>query len=301
MLTKADINMSSQSRPLPYRPDLKPLAAIAYRSVSEDSIRLFLLSDPPGVTEVPGLRYTRISIHVGPSVQVACRRGGHYHRGRAVHGDIDIIPAGMPSLWEVNETDTFFTLSISPELLSMVAEEFDCDASRIEIRNRFQVRDPQLENLGWALKAEMEYGYPCGRLYLDSLAIAVAARLVRCHSSLAREPKKIQGRLSDRRLRRALDYIEANLGQNISLADIAAVVGLSVSHFKILFRESVGLPAHQYLIRRRVERAKSLLSEGVLSISQIAMETGFAHQSHLARHMRRVLGVSPKALREMIR
>ncbi|HJQ27162.1 MAG TPA: AraC family transcriptional regulator [Blastocatellia bacterium] len=293
--------MSAQSTPLKIQPDLNPLAAMAYRSVSEDGICLFLLSDPPGVTEVPGLRNTRVSIHVGPSVQVACRRGGSYHRGRAVHGDIDIIPAGMPSLWEVNATDTFFTLSITPELLSMVAEEFDCDPGRIEIRNRFQVRDPQLENLGWALKAEMECGYPCGRLYLDSLAIAVAARLVRCHSSLAREPKKIPGRLSDRRLRRALDYIEANLGQNIALADIAAVVGLSVSHFKILFREAVGLPAHQYLIRRRVERAKSLLSEGKLSISQIAMETGFAHQSHLARHMRRVLGVSPKALREMIR
>ena len=107
--------------------------------------------------------------------------------------------------------------------------------------------------------------------------------------------------MSDRRLRQALDYIESNLGQNISLGDIAAVVGLSVSHFKILFRESVGLPAHQYLIRRRVERAKSLLGEGKLSISQIAFETGFAHQSHLARHMRRVLGVSPKALREMLR
>jgi AraC family transcriptional regulator len=301
MLTKADINMGSQSTPLPYQPDLNPSTAMAYRSVSDESLRLFLLSDPPGVTEVPGLRHTRISIHVGPSVQVACRRGGLYHRGRAVHGDIDIIPAGMASLWEVNETDTFLTLSIAPELLRLVAEEFDDDPSRIEIRNRFQVRDPQLENLGWALKAEMECGYPCGRLYLDSLAIAVATRLVRCHSSLSREPKKIQGRLSDRRLRRALDYIEANLGQNISLADIAAVVGLSVSHFKILFRESVGLPAHQYLIRRRVERAKSLLREGELSISQIAMETGFAHQSHLARHMRRVLGVSPKALREMIR
>ena len=301
MLAKADINMSSQSTSLEFQADLNPLAAMAYRSVSEDRIRLLLLSDPPGVTEVPGLRNTRISIHVGPSVQVACRRGGSYHRGRAVHGDIDIIPAGMPSLWEVNATDTFFTLSISPELLSMVAEEFDCDPGRIEIRNRFQVREPQLENLGWALKAEMECGYPCGRLYLDSLAIAVATRLVRCHSSLSREPRKIQGRLSDRRLRRALDYIEANLGQNIALADIAAVVGLSASHFKLLFREAVGLPVHQYLIRRRVERAKSLLSEGKLSISQIACETGFAHQSHLARHMRRLLGVSPKALRELLR
>jgi AraC family transcriptional regulator len=98
-----------------------------------------------------------------------------------------------------------------------------------------------------------------------------------------------------------VSYIEANLSQDISLGDIAAVAGVSVSHFKSLFRESVGLPAHQYLIRRRVERAKSLLYEGKLSVSQIALETGFAHQSHLAHHMRRLLGVSPKKLRDMTR
>jgi AraC-like DNA-binding protein len=82
--------------------------------------------------------------------------------------------------------------------------------------------------------------------------------------------------------------------------DFAEVVGLSASHFKLLFREATGLPPHQYLIRRRVKRARNLLSAGELSISQIATETGFAHQSHLARHMHRVLG-SPRALREMLR
>jgi len=94
-----------------------------------------------------------------------------------------------------------------------------------------------------------------------------------------------------------LSYIEDNVGEDISLSEIAAVSGLSVSHFKRLFRESVGLPVHQYLIRRRLERAKELLAEGKLSISQIAIETGFAHQSHLARHMRRVFGISPRTLR----
>jgi AraC family transcriptional regulator len=107
--------------------------------------------------------------------------------------------------------------------------------------------------------------------------------------------------MSERRLRRALSYIEDNLGQDISLRDIATVAGLSVSHFTPLFRETVGLPVHQYLIRRRVERAKDLLSQSKMPISQIALETGFAHQSHLSRHMRRLLGVSPKTYRETLR
>ncbi|MFY9611570.1 MAG: AraC family transcriptional regulator [Blastocatellia bacterium] len=201
----------------------------------------------------------------------------------------------------MKQRDTVLVLSVSPELLSTVAEELDLDPQQIEIRNRFQVRDAQLENIAWALKAEMECGYPCGRVYVESLAVSVAARLLRVHSSSPIDPGPRNGRLSDRRLRRVLDYIEDNLNRNISLADIASVAGLSVSHFKSLFRQSVGVPTHQYLIRRRLERAKSLLGEGELPISQIAFESGFAHQSHLARHMRRVLGVSPKALRETLR
>jgi AraC family transcriptional regulator len=214
---------------------------------------------------------------------------------------VEIIPANTPSVWEVAEKDTYLALSVSPEILSAVAEHLDLDPGRIEIRNRFQVRDAQLESIGWALKAEMESGYPSGQLYFDSLALSVAARLVRCHSSVSPVPvnggKSIR-RMSGPKLREVLSYIEDHLSQNVSLADIAGVAGLSVSHFKSLFRESVGMPAHQYLVRRRLERAKSLLGEGKMSISQIALETGFSHQSHLARHMRRVLGVSPKALRD---
>ena len=278
-----------------------PLTSIHYLQAQEIGFRVSLLTDPPGRVEVPGLRNTIVSIHLGPSVQVSCRRGGIRHRGLAVHGDIDTIPARTPSIWEMKERDTVFVLSVSPELLSNVAEELDLDPMRVEIRNRFQVRDPQLENIAWALKAEMECGYPCGRVYVESLAVSVAARLLRFYSSESIESGRQNGRLSNRRLKRVLDYIEGNLNHNISLADIASVAGLSVSHFKSQFRESVGVPTHQYLIRRRVERAKSLLGEGRMPISQIAFETGFAHQSHLARHMRRVLGLSPKALRETLR
>jgi len=219
----------------------------------------------------------------------------------AVHGDIYVTSPGTPTVWEMKEDDVYVALSVPPELLDLVAEESELDPRRIEIRNRFQIRDTQLENVAWALKAEMECEYPCGRLYLDALGISVAARLLRCHSSLSREPKKLTGRIPERRLRQVLAYIEDNLSQDLSLNNIAASAGLSPSHFKVLFRDSTGLPVHQYVIRRRVERAKLLLAKGTMSMSQIAIETGFAHRSHLARHMRRILGVSPTVLRELLR
>ena len=293
--------MSSQLLALLTHKNGNSVPSIPYQQVQENGFHLSFKSDPPGLIEEAAPRNTIVAIHYGPSVEVSCRRGGYRHRGTAVHGDIDIIPAGTPSVWDLKEKDTYVALRVPPELLDVVKEEFDLDSGRIEIRNRFQVRDAQLENIGWVLKAEMEWGYPCGRVYLESLGVSVAARLVACHSSLSVEPGKQRGRMSERRLRRALSYIEDNLGQDISLRDIATVAGLSVSHFTPLFRETVGLPVHQYLIRRRVERAKDLLSQSRMPISQIALETGFAHQSHLARNMRRVLGVSPRAFRERLR
>src|SRR5688572_33508251 len=122
---------------------------------SHNGFRVSLLTDPPGLVEVPGQEETRVSIHVGPPVQVSCHRAGYYHCGTSVHGEIHIIPAHTPSTWEVKGKDTFLTLSVSAALLNRAAEALGLDPDRIEIRNRFQVRDTQLENIGWVLKDEM--------------------------------------------------------------------------------------------------------------------------------------------------
>jgi AraC family transcriptional regulator len=105
--------------------------------------------------------------------------------------------------------------------------------------------------------------------------------------------------MSSRKLKQVLSYIEDNLHHDLSLHEIAGVAGLSVSHCKSVFRQTMGVPIHQYIIQRRVEHAKALLCKSELSITEIAHTTGFAHQSHLANHMRRVLGFSPKAVRKL--
>src|SRR5215813_8390943 len=89
----------------------------ATAQVYYNGFRVSLLTDPPGLVEVPGQTDTRVSIHAGMPVQVSCRRAGYYHSGTSVHGDIHIIPADTPSIWEVKAKDTFLTLSVSPALL----------------------------------------------------------------------------------------------------------------------------------------------------------------------------------------
>jgi AraC family transcriptional regulator len=105
------------------------------------------------------------------------------------------------------------------------------------------------------------------------------------------------GRMAPRKLKDVLSYIEDHLHTDLSLQEVAGVAGLSVSHFKAMFREAVGMPTHQYVIRRRVEHAAELLRHSDLPISQVALESGFAHQSHLAIHTRRILGRSPRQVR----
>jgi AraC family transcriptional regulator len=239
-----------------------------------------------------------VSLHVGPSVVVDCRRGGEKHRGTSIHGDLEIIPPNLGGIWELKSQDTALVMSLKLRVLERIVAESGGDSGKLQVCNRFQARDPQIEHLGWALKAEMESGYPCGRAYMDALATGLAASIVRNHSSLARAARSTKLAMSGRKLKLVLGYIEDNLGRDLGLNEIAGAAGLSVSHFKTLFRKSLGLPPHQYLIRRRVERAAMQLRRENTPIGQVALENGFCHQSHLAMHTRRVLGVSPQEIRD---
>lgn len=262
------------------------------------SLRLSLISDQPGIVEFDGCRQVVISLHVGPSVAVDCRRGGERHRGTTIHGDLEIIPPNLGGLWELKTQDTALVIGLKLRLLQHVVEETGEDPSKLQVRNRFQARDAQIEHIGWALKAEMETGYPSGRLYLDALATGLAARIVRNHSSLARASRFSKTAMPGCKLKAVLGYIEEHLERDLGLGEIADIAGVSVSHFKVLFRKSLGMPPHQYVTRRRVERAAMQLREGKMSIGQIALANGFCHQSHLAMHVRRVLGVSPREIRD---
>jgi AraC family transcriptional regulator len=262
-----------------------------------ENLRLSLISDKPGLVEFLGSPRVVVSLHIGPSVAVDCRRAGQRHRGTTIHGDLEIIPPNLGGVWEIKSPDTALVIGLKLGVLQRMVEESGGDPQKLQVFNRFQARDAQIEHIGWALKAEMENGYPSGRSYMDALATGLATRIVRNHSSLARPHRPLRAAMPARRLKAVLGYIEDNLGRDLGLGEIAAAAGLSVSHFKTLFRKSLGMPPHQYLLRRRVERAAMQLRSGNLPIGQIALENGFCHQSHLALHTRRVLGVTPRELR----
>lgn len=281
--------MSATSNP---RPATAPAPQRGHRTVSA-SINNFTA----GLTRIDPIPYAIVCMHVGPSVEVTCDRGGRLRHGREVAGDLDIIPAHTPAAWDTKQSGTTLVMRVPDELLRSVAVELDMDPSSIEIADRFQLRDPFIEHIGWAIKADLDSGGAGGRLFRESLGTALAARLLQRHNRRSLPMRDPKGGLSAWKLKLVISHIEDNLESELSLAEIAKVAGVSVSHLKTLFRRSTGTPVHQYILRRRVERAKLLLQDGSLSIAQIAFATGFAHQSHLARHMRKILGVTPAAAR----
>jgi AraC family transcriptional regulator len=104
--------------------------------------------------------------------------------------------------------------------------------------------------------------------------------------------------LSARRLKAVLGYIREHLHSALTLRELAAVAHLSPYHFARRFKESTGLPPHQYIIARRIERAQELLrGEEELTLAQVAARTGFWDQGHFTRHFKRLVGVTPKRFR----
>src|SRR5258706_9198258 len=100
-------------------------------------------------------------------------------------------------------------------------------------------------------------------------------------------PTPSRGGLSPAVTRRVCDYIEGHLDEKIRLDGLAALAGLSTDYFARAFHQSVGVPPHSYLLRRRFEHGEHMLRETRAPFSEIALATGFSDQSHLARHFRR--------------
>jgi AraC family transcriptional regulator len=260
-----------------------------------NGLRLDLHTYEPGLVElVPSVEH-RLLIHAGGPVRGSCQR----QRYTYTRGDLDLVPAGKREACVHEQSATQLVLQLSPALLRRVAENMGVDPDRASVEPRCQFRDPQLEHIVWALDVERMQGQLGGQLYTDSLGLALAAHLLRRFPAFERARRRAPRGLTSAQLARVKSYIEDHIDRDLSMQRLASVAEVSSSHLKTAFRRSTGLAVHQYVVQRRVARARALLLRGELPASQIALEAGFAHQSHMARCMRRVLGITPSALQNM--
>jgi AraC family transcriptional regulator len=192
-------------------------------------------------------------------------------------------------------------LHLKKELLARTAEEMaDRHPARLSFVPRSGLRDPLLLQIGLALWRELEQDSPGGQLYAQTAAHMLAVHLLR-HYTSSSTPIKIkepsQG-LTQHQVRLVTDFILAHLAQDLSLEALAQQAGFSSYYFARLFRQTTGESPHQFVLRQRIEKAQHLLKETDMPLTQVALETGFANQSHLAQALKRHLGLTPRAIRQ---
>ena len=130
----------------------------------------------------------RLIVHDGAPLEASCGQ----HRFHYTRGDVDLLPAGMPCVWEPAGASTSLILELSPSLLHRAAADMGLDPDRAGLEPRHQFRDPQIEHIAWALDAERRAGYPGRRLYCESLGLGLAVHLLGRYAAPARLPRTLQ-------------------------------------------------------------------------------------------------------------
>jgi AraC family transcriptional regulator len=169
--------------------------------------------------------------------------------------------------------------------------------SDLELTQHWNLIDPQIMAVLLAMTTDLKEGSPAGRLYGESLCNALAVYLLNRYAVRSYAPVAYRGGLPGYRLRRVLDYIGDNLAEDLSLGQLAAVVDMSPHYFVELFKKSTGQTPHQYIILRRIERAKNKIADANCSIIEAGIEAGFSNPSHFARVFRKLVGTSPSGFR----
>jgi len=163
----------------------------------------------------------------------------------------------------------------------------------------FGGRDPVMHGLAQALAAAMEELGDGTALFADYVALAFHDHIVHAYGGVPAGVRTMRGGLAPWQVRRAQEFIDANLDGDPSIAQLASECGLSRSYFTRAFKQVMGMPPHQWRTKRRVERAKQLMQESLLGLVEIAVASGFADQSHFTRVFSQSEGLSPGVCRRL--
>lgn len=261
-----------------------------------DDIQLQYHRHPPHKLSENYSQQHRIIIHDrSPSSPLVEEMIEHRFRNSQFRdGDVTVVPANVLNSASWDREYQFITLSF--EASTFARHTFDLtNVPDLGFVPSFSKPDPLIHSIGLALKSELESSGAGSRIYVNSLTAALMNHLLRHYCAQKSISPTNNSGLSKQQLRQVIDFIHQHLDRDLALAELAAIVQMSPSYFSSLFKQSTGLAPYQYIIQCRIERAKQLLRQGKLTIADVAHSLGFTHQSHLSRHFKRLVGVTPKA------
>lgn len=211
-------------------------------------------------------------------------------------GTLFLLPQGTVD--EVNWTGPTHRVAVAihTRLLTHALEE-TAHQTAVELTEHWDLMDRHISALLLEMIADLDDDSPAGTIYGESLANALAVYLLNRYAVRRIVPVSYKGGLPGNRLKRVLDYIAAKLDENISLAQLAAIAGMSPHYFSELFKLSTGRAPHNYVLMQRIERAKQQLRNPKRSIIDAGLDAGFQNPSHFARMFRRLEGTTPSKYR----
>jgi AraC family transcriptional regulator len=213
-------------------------------------------------------------------------------------GAIWLSPAGVGK--EISVTAPIpetMHLYLHAKLFEQLKDDFRIpQAPADSIRHEDGIGDDVIDQIGRSLLSELTVETAASRVYVESASLTLAARLLQkhCDSGACAPTASPAQNLDHARLRRVLDYIAANIRDNISLVDLAGVAGYSTFHFARKFALAMGTSPHRYIARMRLENAMSDLATGKLPLAEVAFNAQFSSQASFTRAFHRATGMTPK-------
>ena len=255
---------------------------------------------PPSTIEFPGLQNALLVVHLKGPVAVEEKQGrSSWVRRWTDRQYVSLTPAGSPVARRFQGQPEVLLLQIAPSLLDEVlVEAADIDPQSASLIPRFAHPDAVIYRYCRLLAREVECSTDPGSAFAqDLLGRAIALAVLRRHSTMSGSRQDEPMRIAPARLKRVLEFMHAELSGNSSLTQIAALSGLSPTHFARAFRLTMGIPPHRYLVNLRMELARRLLEETRTPIAQVAERCGFEHASSFTTAFRKSTGVTPREWR----
>jgi AraC family transcriptional regulator len=264
------------------------------------SLYAAIIEEAPFEAIESGVRHPFLIYHLSHPTAVMRKISGA-SRERALIGPrrICVTPAGATAQWQHSGHPEILQVYLRDSVYATVVKEmYGCDISAAQIVPRFAIFDPLLEQLAVAVVSALRDGSVQDGLYVDTLAQMMAVHLARYHSSRSRSVNTaVTKPICSWKMKRLIDFIEENLDRDLSLEVMAADAEVSPLYLPRAFKAAVGQSPHQYVLQRRIQKARSLLTNTDSPIADIALAVGFSSQSHLSNWFRRLVGVSPASYR----
>ncbi|MDX8350864.1 AraC family transcriptional regulator [Cognatiyoonia sp. IB215182] len=276
-------------------PDATVLSDITGSTQNFSNAGLRVSATPPGeLTSSFVFSSHVLDVNIAAAQTTLAVNSDYFAKGDTPENSVAWVPKGSDGRISTQNRSWCLGIEVEPERLAHLTKDDPIGISGLGDYRPYRSA-PQAALFGRQLLSHLRFG-PLDRLFVEGMSLAILA----CGLGVARTGVEATGPSTagtHPRIARALDYIEVHLGEDLSVATIASAAAMSPSWLQTAFKANTGQPVFAYVRERRLERARILLADRRLSLSQIAFECGFSSHSHMTRLFTARFGVSPREMR----